>query len=45
MSWNLQKKDEDHGLVNPIEQDQLENSSQNEKSPEFDEIGTALNEI
>lgn len=45
VSWNLQKKDEDHGLVNPIEQDQLENSSQNEKSPEFDEIGTALNEI
>ncbi|MGG1679185.1 hypothetical protein ACIFOT_26180 [Neobacillus sp. NRS-1170] len=45
MNWHLQKKEEDQGLVTPIEQEQIERSGQNEKSPEFDEIGTALNEI
>ncbi|WP_157081363.1 hypothetical protein [Neobacillus soli] len=45
MSFYHEKKEEDKGLVNPVDQDQLENSNQNEKSPEFDEMGTALNGI
>ncbi|MDN3018658.1 hypothetical protein PH210_20950 [Paenibacillus sp. BSR1-1] len=45
MNWHLQKKEEDQGSVTSMEQEQIENSGQNERSPEFDEIGTALNEI
>ena len=38
-----QKKEDD--FVTPMDQEQVDNSSQNEKSPEFDEYGTALNDI
>ncbi|WP_268870171.1 hypothetical protein [Neobacillus bataviensis] len=43
MRLYLEKKEDD--FVTHIDQEQLENSSQNEKSPEFDEYGTALNDI
>lgn len=45
MSLYSQKKEDDQGFVTQIEQEQLENSSKNEKLPEFDEYGTALNDI
>ncbi|WP_423334595.1 hypothetical protein [Neobacillus sp. 19] len=38
-----QKKEDD--LVPPVDQEQIENSNQQEKLPEFDEYGTALNDI
>jgi hypothetical protein len=42
LSFN-QKKDADQILTN--QQDQNENSSNGEKSPEFDVLGTALNDL
>ncbi len=39
-----QKKDEQNGNVNNEEQN-LENSAADERLPEFDEFGTALNDI
>ncbi|CAH2714189.1 hypothetical protein BACCIP111895_01350 [Neobacillus rhizosphaerae] len=45
MNFYQPKKEDDQGFVYPIEHDPLENSGQNEKIPEFDEIGTALNDI
>ncbi|MFK9092802.1 hypothetical protein [Bacillus salipaludis] len=45
MSLYSQKKENDQGFVHQIDQEQLENSNKNEKLPEFDEYGTALNDI
>jgi hypothetical protein len=42
LSYN-QKKDTDQILTN--QQNQEENSSEREKSPEFDVLGTALNDL
>jgi hypothetical protein len=39
----MTKKEETNGMVN--EQDRLDNSNQDERLPEFDEYGTALNDI
>ncbi|MBI0575751.1 hypothetical protein IEC97_00140 [Neobacillus cucumis] len=39
-----QKKDEQNGNINSEEQN-LENSAGDERLPEFDEFGTALNDI
>ncbi|MDQ1145604.1 hypothetical protein QE429_002431 [Bacillus sp. SORGH_AS 510] len=41
----LYKKDEESGITIPINQESLDSSSQGEKLPEFDVIGTALNDI
>jgi hypothetical protein len=35
-----QKKEEENSLVSPVEQEQLD-----DKMPEFDVIGTALNDV
>jgi len=45
LNFHPQKKEEDIGLVTPEDTKPLENSHQNEKLPEFDEFGTALNDI
>jgi hypothetical protein len=45
VSLNKKNKDTDKGFINPEEQEQLERSTENEKSPEFDVIGTALNDL
>ncbi|WP_161487105.1 hypothetical protein [Neobacillus mesonae] len=45
MNMNEFKKGEDKGFVNPADQEREEFSSESERMPEFDEIGTALNEI
>ncbi|TWD92370.1 hypothetical protein FB550_119101 [Neobacillus bataviensis] len=42
MNFNAYKKDEDN---QPIEQEQIEDLNLEERVPEFDEIGTALNGI
>ncbi|MFJ5715354.1 hypothetical protein [Neobacillus sp. NPDC093127] len=39
------RNEDDTGSVNSAGQDELENSGQKEKTPEFDVIGTALNDI
>lgn len=39
------RNEDDFGSINPACQDELENSEQKEKTPEFDVIGTALNDI
>ncbi|WML40053.1 hypothetical protein RCG19_23370 [Neobacillus sp. OS1-2] len=44
MSMYSRKKEEDD-FVTPLEQEQVDNSSQNDKIAEFDEYGTALNDI
>ncbi|NRD80237.1 hypothetical protein HPT25_23225 [Bacillus sp. BRMEA1] len=43
MSINHQKKETEKGFVNSEEQEQLEHSTENDKAPEFDVLGTALN--
>jgi len=45
LSFHPQKKEENNRLITPVDQELLENANQNEKLPEFDEIGTALNDI
>ncbi|MFL6558022.1 MAG: hypothetical protein ACJ8MO_18140 [Bacillus sp. (in: firmicutes)] len=45
MRMSLQKKEGENGLINPLEQDHMDQSSLDENSPEFDVIGTALNDI
>jgi hypothetical protein len=45
MSTYSHKKEEESGLTNSLDQGSLENSTQGEKLPEFDVIGTALNDI
>ncbi|WHY75535.1 hypothetical protein QNH20_15500 [Neobacillus sp. WH10] len=45
MSFYPQKKEENNRFVTSVDQELLEDSNQNEKLPEFDEIGTALNDI
>jgi len=42
MNVNAFKKDENN---QPVEQEQIEDLNQEERVPEFDEIGTALNGI
>jgi hypothetical protein len=42
---SLQKKEDENSLVNPVEQEQIDHLSSDEKSPEFDVIGTALNDV
>jgi hypothetical protein len=37
---DIQKKEDENSLVSPIEQEQLD-----DKLPEFDVIGTALNDV
>jgi hypothetical protein len=41
----FQKKEDESSLVTPVEQEQLNPSVFEEKSPEFDVIGTALNDV
>lgn len=41
--FNQQKKETDKGFMHSNEKDSLERSAENEKTPEFDVIGTALN--
>ncbi|WP_175596764.1 hypothetical protein [Bacillus sp. MRMR6] len=43
MSLHSQKKEEYLTIINQDEKNQLENSSSNQNSPEFDVSGTALN--
>ncbi len=45
MSLLPHKKEENDRFLNLIDKDQIEISTQNEKSPEFDEIGTPLNDL
>ena len=45
MSMYFQKKEDESSLVTPVEQEQLNQSVFEEKSPEFDVIGTALNDV
>ncbi|WP_335547559.1 hypothetical protein [Neobacillus drentensis] len=43
MDMDFQKKEDD--IVAPIEQEQLTQTALEEKMPEFDVIGTALNDV
>ncbi|MFP5116360.1 hypothetical protein ACSU64_29050 [Bacillaceae bacterium C204] len=45
MSMDFQKKEDERGLVTPVEQEQLNQTVLDEKLPEFDVIGTALNDV
>ncbi len=45
MSIEPFKKDEEKGFTNRVEEEQDDFLTENERTPEFDEIGTALNEI
>lgn len=45
MSMEFLKKEDENGFVAPSEQEQLNQSVLNEKLPEFDVIGTALNDV
>lgn len=45
MSMDFQRKEDESGLVTPVEQEQLNQSALAEKLPEFDVIGTALNDV
>ena len=45
MGFKPFKKGEEKGLVNQAEQEQEDFSTETDKTPEFDELGTALNEI
>lgn len=45
VGMNLYKKEDEKGIVGSSEQEQWENSNQDERLPEFDVIGTALNDI
>jgi hypothetical protein len=42
---DFQKKEEHSGLVTPEEQDQINQTVIDERLPEFDVIGTALNDF
>jgi hypothetical protein len=42
---NLQKVEDEISLINLVYQEQLDHSSQDERIPEFDLIGTALNDV
>jgi hypothetical protein len=42
---HIQKKEDERGLVTPVEQEQMNPSVLDEKLPEFDVIGTALNDV
>ncbi|WP_310368138.1 hypothetical protein [Neobacillus drentensis] len=45
MNMYFQKKEDESSLVTPVEQEQLNPSVFEERSPEFDVIGTALNDV
>lgn len=45
MSMDFHKKKNEQGLVTPVEQEQLNQTVLDEKLPEFDVIGTALNDV
>ncbi|MBS4216147.1 MULTISPECIES: hypothetical protein [Neobacillus] len=45
MNSNPLKKENDKEFVDSSVQDQLINSTDSDKTPEFDELGTPLNEI
>lgn len=45
MNMDFQKKEDERGLVTPVEQEQLNQTVLDEKLPEFDVIGTALNDV
>ncbi|GHI01537.1 hypothetical protein [Neobacillus kokaensis] len=45
MEMNQLKKGEEKGFVNQLDQKQEDFTTESERMPEFDEIGTALNEI
>lgn len=45
MNLYPQKKEEEQGIELIDEQNRIESSNQEEKLPEFDEFGTALNDI
>ncbi len=45
MGLYIYRKDDENSLVNPVELEQLDNNINSERSPEFDEMGTALNEM
>jgi len=45
LCFHPQKKEENNGLIAPVDHELLEDSNQNEILPEFDEIGTPLNDI
>jgi hypothetical protein len=40
VNMDIQKKEDENGLVSPVEQEQMD-----DKLPEFDVIGTALNDV
>ncbi|MDQ0197876.1 hypothetical protein [Neobacillus ginsengisoli] len=45
MGMKPYKKEDEKAVVGSSEQEQWENSNQDERLPEFDVIGTALNDI
>lgn len=45
VSMDFMKKEDENGFVAPSEQEQLNQSVLDEKMPEFDVIGTALNDV
>jgi len=45
VSMDFMKKEDENGFVAPSEQEQLNQSVLEEKMPEFDVIGTALNDV
>ncbi|WP_157042286.1 hypothetical protein [Neobacillus jeddahensis] len=45
MSFYPQKQEDTNPFLQQNDQEQLENLRQNDKSPEFDEIGTPLNAL
>ena len=42
---DFQRKEDESGLITPVEQEQMNQSVLDEKLPEFDVIGTALNDV
>ena len=45
MSMDFPKKEDENGLETPVEKEQLTHTVLDEKLPEFDVIGTALNAV
>ena len=45
MSMDFPKKENESGLVTPVDQEQLNQTVLDERLPEFDVIGTALNDV
>lgn len=45
MNFNPMKKENDTDFVDSSAQEKLGNSTDSDKNPEFDELGTPLNEI